>query len=52
VQESDRAPTMEAVRNAVARQFGRVFSLQVLATEALSDLLPEPETIPAAAADL
>jgi lipoyl(octanoyl) transferase len=51
-QESDPPPTMEAVRNAVARQFGRVFSLQVLATEALSDLVPEPETIPAVAADL
>jgi len=51
-QESDPPPTMEAVRNAVARQFGRVFSLQVLATEALSDPVPEPETIPAVAADL
>jgi len=51
-QESDPPPTMEAVRNAVARQFGRVFSLQVLATEALSDHVPEPETIPAVAADL
>jgi lipoyl(octanoyl) transferase len=54
-QESDLAPTMEAIRNAVARQFGRVFELQVLAVEAISDLLPESQTsvnVSAAAADL
>lgn len=39
--EADPPPTMEVVRNAVARQFGRVFSHQVLWVESLSDLLPE-----------
>jgi len=39
--EADPPPTMDAVRNAVARQFGRVFNHQVLWVESLSDLLPE-----------
>ncbi len=39
--EADPPPAMEAVRNAVARQFGRVFEHQVLAVESLGDLLPE-----------
>ncbi|MGC2621255.1 MAG: lipoyl(octanoyl) transferase LipB [Acidobacteriaceae bacterium] len=51
-QESDLSPSMETVRNAVARQFGRVFELPVLAAETLSDLLPESPTLSAAAADL
>ncbi|MGB7135996.1 MAG: lipoyl(octanoyl) transferase LipB [Acidobacteriaceae bacterium] len=38
--EADPAPKMEAVRNAVARQFGHVFEHQVLWAE-LADLLPE-----------
>ncbi len=37
--EADPAPSMEAVRNAVARQFGRVFGHQVLAVESLEELL-------------
>jgi lipoyl(octanoyl) transferase len=40
--EADPRPTMEAVRNAVARHFGRVFEHQVLWVESLMDLLPEP----------
>lgn len=40
--EADPPPTMEAVRNAVARQFGRVFDHQVLAIESLGELLAEP----------
>jgi lipoyl(octanoyl) transferase len=39
--EADPAPAMEAVRHAVARQFGRVFEQQVLWVESLGDLLPE-----------
>jgi lipoyl(octanoyl) transferase len=39
--EADPAPAMEAVRHAVARQFGRVFERQVLWVESLGDLLPE-----------
>jgi lipoyl(octanoyl) transferase len=39
--EADPAPAMEDVRNAVARQFGRIFSSQVLRVESLNDLLPE-----------
>jgi len=39
--EADPPPAMDAVRNAVARQFGRVFEHQVLAVESLGDLLPE-----------
>jgi lipoyl(octanoyl) transferase len=38
--EADPAPSMDAVRNAVARQFGHVFSSQVLWIETPSDLLP------------
>jgi hypothetical protein len=34
---------MEAVRNAVARQFGHVFDHQVLWLESLADLLPNAE---------
>ncbi len=37
--EADPPPTMEAVRNAVARQFGRVFDCQVLSVESLGELL-------------
>jgi lipoyl(octanoyl) transferase len=52
--EADPPPSMEAVRNAVARHFGRVFEGQVLWVESISDLLPEAEAAqtPAAAADL
>lgn len=39
--EADPPPAMEAVRHAVARQFGRVFEHQVLWVESLGDLLPE-----------
>ena len=39
--EADPAPAMEAVRNAVARQFGHVFESQVLWVESPADLLPE-----------
>lgn len=39
--EADPPPAMDAVRHAVARQFGRVFNHQVLWVESLSDLLPE-----------
>ncbi|HZZ40640.1 MAG TPA: lipoyl(octanoyl) transferase LipB [Acidobacteriaceae bacterium] len=37
--EAEPAPSMEAVRNAVARQFGRVFGHQVLAVESVEELL-------------
>lgn len=47
--EADPAPSMEAVRNAVARQFGRVFGHQVLAVESLDELLAsKPVTASAA----
>ncbi|MGB6134324.1 MAG: lipoyl(octanoyl) transferase LipB [Acidobacteriaceae bacterium] len=49
--EADPPPAMEAVRNAVARQFGRVFEHQVLAVESIDDLLPDP-TATLAHADL
>ena len=39
--EADPPPAMDAVRNAVARQFGRVFEHQVLWVDSLGDLLPE-----------
>jgi lipoyl(octanoyl) transferase len=39
--EADQRPAMEAVRNAVARQFGHVFGQQVLWVESLADLLPD-----------
>ena len=39
--EADPPPEMEAVRHAVARQFGHVFQQQVLWVESLADLLPE-----------
>jgi lipoyl(octanoyl) transferase len=35
---TEPAPTMEAVRNSVARQFGRVFECQVLSIGSLEDL--------------
>ena len=53
--EVDPPPTMEAVRNAVARQFGRVFDSQVLWIDSPHDLLPELAAVPgtvAANADL
>ena len=37
--EADPPPAMEAVRNSVARQFGRVFNCQVLSIDSLDDLL-------------
>ena len=37
--EADPPPRMEAVRNAVARQFSRVFDCQVLSVESLGELL-------------
>jgi lipoyl(octanoyl) transferase len=37
--EADPPPAMEAVRNSVARQFGRVFGAQVLSVESLDALL-------------
>jgi lipoyl(octanoyl) transferase len=39
--EADPAPAMDAVCNAVARQFGHVFQSQVLWIESPGDLLPE-----------
>jgi lipoyl(octanoyl) transferase len=39
--EANPPPAMEAVRNSVARQFGHVFSQQVLWVESLADLLPD-----------
>jgi lipoyl(octanoyl) transferase len=53
--EADPPPAMEAVRHSVARQFGRVFSSQVLAVESIDDLLAsssEPATAESANADL
>ena len=53
--EADPPPGMEAVRHAVARQFGRIFNHQVLWVESIADLLPglqPPAKIPAAQADL
>lgn len=53
--EVDPAPAMEAVRNAVARQFGHVFHHQVLWVESLADLLPEaakPSEVPVPQPDL
>ncbi|MGC2297842.1 MAG: lipoyl(octanoyl) transferase LipB [Acidobacteriaceae bacterium] len=41
--EADPPPAMEAVRNAVARQFGHAFDHQVLWLESLADLLPTAE---------
>jgi lipoyl(octanoyl) transferase len=38
---ADPPPSMEAVRNAVARQFGHVFASQVLWIDSAQDLLPE-----------
>jgi lipoyl(octanoyl) transferase len=48
-EEADETPSSESVRNAVARQFGRVFGLQVLWLESLADLDPslEPRLVPA-----
>ena len=40
--EADPPPPMETVRNAVARQFGRIFDHQVLWVESLADLLAQP----------
>jgi len=49
--EADPRPSMEAVRNSVARQFGRVFDAQVLAAESLDTLLEHSgDRSPAAAA--
>jgi len=45
-QEADPPPAMEAVRNAVARQFGRVFGAQVLGVNSLSELLTESVPAP------
>jgi len=46
--EADPPPSMEAVQNAVARQFGRVFDHQVLAVESLEELLAsKPVAAPA-----
>jgi lipoyl(octanoyl) transferase len=45
-QEADPPPSMEAVCNAVARQFGRVFDHQVLGVDSLADLLAQ-STLPA-----
>ncbi len=53
--EVDPPPSMESVRNAVARQFGFVFQSQVLWIESPQDLLPElafPANPVAAHADL
>jgi lipoyl(octanoyl) transferase len=52
---TEPAPTMEAVRNSVARQFGRVFDRQILGVDSLSDLLAhtgEPAEAATAHADL
>ena len=40
--EADPPPPMESVRNAVARQFGRIFDHQVLWVDSLADLLAQP----------
>ena len=53
--EADPQPTMEAVRNSVARQFGRVFDCHVLSVESLHPLLAhagEPAQAATAHADL
>jgi lipoyl(octanoyl) transferase len=53
--ESEPPPTMEAVRNSVTRQFGRVFGAQVLVVESLGNLLAqagEPAGVATAHADL
>ncbi len=50
--EADPPPAMDAVRNAVARQFGHVFAHQVLWVESITDLLPEVQQVPVAHADL
>ncbi len=42
--EVDPPPSMEMVRNAVARQFGHVFESQVLWVDSPQDLLPELAT--------
>lgn len=52
---AEPAPTMESMRNSVARQFGRVFNAQVLAVGSLDALLAqsiEPAPAVAAHADL
>lgn len=47
--EADPPPSMDAVRNAVARQFGRVFAHQVLAVESPEELpASKPVAAPAA----
>jgi lipoyl(octanoyl) transferase len=43
--EVEPPPSMEFVRNAVARQFGHVFQSQVLWIESTQDLLPELATL-------
>jgi len=53
--EADPPPAMEAVRNSVARQFGRIFNGQVLSVESLAALLAqvgEPAGAATAHADL
>jgi lipoyl(octanoyl) transferase len=51
--EADPPPTMEAVRNSVARQFGRVFGASVLSVASLDALLAsEPAGAATAHADL
>jgi len=53
--EADPPPAMEAVRNSVARQFGRIFNCQVLSVESLDALLAqvgEPAGAATAHADL
>lgn len=49
--EVDPPPSMEAVRNSVARQFGHVFQSQVLWIESPPDLLPELAPMPGVAAN-
>jgi lipoyl(octanoyl) transferase len=48
--EADPPPAMDAVRNAVARQFGHVFKSQVLWVKSPADLLPEVAATAAVAA--
>jgi lipoyl(octanoyl) transferase len=53
--EADPQPSMEAVRNSVARQFGRIFDCQVLSAASLADLpgrVDEPVQALTARADL
>jgi lipoyl(octanoyl) transferase len=53
--EADPQPSMEAVRNSVARQFGRIFDCQVLSVASLADLpgrVDEPVQALTARADL